>query len=300
MNRVAALFLALAALTVSTATQAADKALLIELPNQVFPSGVSSDLTVVGGLGEGGGFHWMPTSGVVFIGGRQALSTSRDGNTIVGEALDARGLQQAAIWLRGTEWQLLGSIPPNAQPCDADLSIAIQVSGDGKVVVGLGWDACSVARAFRWEESTGMVNLGSTVAGRGSRADAVSGDGKVVVGFQDLTSGFRQGARWVDGQQTLFTGPLGFVGQAWDTNGDGSIVVGQVCRPGDPGIKAGGCGPSKTACSVCLSRGSGPRSRAASSGAPWRPATTAVSLAEAIPSAWRARPSSGWTSSPST
>ena len=166
MNRAAGLFLTLAVLTASTPTQAADKALLIELPNQVFPSGVSSDFTVVGGLGEGGGFHWMPTSGVVFIGGRQALSTSRDGNTIVGEAVDARGVQQAAIWLRGTEWRLLGSIVPNARPCDALLSIAIQVSGDGKVVVGLAWDTCSVARAFRWEESTGMVNLGSTVAGR--------------------------------------------------------------------------------------------------------------------------------------
>ncbi|HJS59301.1 MAG TPA: hypothetical protein VKA01_14460 [Vicinamibacteria bacterium] len=234
MNRAAGLLLALATLTASTATQAANAALLIELPDRVLPSGVSSDLTVVGGLGEGGGFHWMPTSGVVFIGGRQALSTSRDGDTIVGEALDASRLQQAAIWQRGTEWRLLGSIVPNARPCDADLSVAIQVSGNGKVVVGLGWDTCSTARAFRWEESTGMVNLGSTVAGRGSRADAVSGDGTVVVGFQDLTSGFRQGARWVGGQQTLFTGPLGIVGQAFDTNGDGSLVVGQVCRPGDP------------------------------------------------------------------
>ena len=40
-------------------------------------------------------------------------------------------------------------------------------------------------------------------------------------------------------QQTLFTGPLGIVGQAFDTNGDGSIVVGQVCRPGDPRDQSG-------------------------------------------------------------
>ena len=207
--------------------------MLIELPYQVFPSGVSSDLTVVGGLGEGGGFYWMPTSGVVYIGGRQALATSRNGNTIVGEALDASKLKQAAIWLGGTEWRLLGSIVPNPRPCDDLLSIAIQTSADGRVLVGLAWDGCGIARAFRWEESTGMVNLGSTVEGRSSRADAISGDGKVVVGFQELTSGFWQGARWVDGQQTLFTGPLGFVGQAFDTNHDGSLAVGQVCRPGD-------------------------------------------------------------------
>ena len=125
-----------------------------------------------------------------------------------GRSPDARGSQQAAIWLRGTEWRLLGrGSSPMPGPCDADLSIAIQVSGDGKVVVGLGWDTRSVARAFRWEESTGMVNLGSTVADRSSRADAVSGDGKVVVGFQEHTSGFWQGARWVDGQHDAVHGP---------------------------------------------------------------------------------------------
>jgi probable HAF family extracellular repeat protein len=156
----------------------------------------------------------------------------------VGEVFDAR-VQQAAIWQGGTDWRALGSIVPNARPCDLDLSTAIQTRADGKVVVGLGWDGCNVARAFRWEESTGMVNLGSTVAGRSSRADGVSGDGKVVVGFQEHTTGFWQGARWVGTQQTLFTGPLGIVGQAFDTNGDGSIVVGQVCRPGDPQDQSG-------------------------------------------------------------
>jgi len=232
MKRELALVATIAASMAARATSAADKALLIELPDQVFPSAVSSDMTVVGGLGQGGGFYWLPTSGLVLIGGRQALATSRDGDRIVGEALDAGGRQQAALWLRGTEWRLLGSIAPNAQPCDALLSLAIDASGDGKAVVGLAWDGCSIARAFRWEESTGMVNLGSTVADRSSRADGISGDGKVVVGFQELSFGFWQGARWVNGQQTLFTGPEGLVGQAFATNHDGSLVVGQVCRPG--------------------------------------------------------------------
>jgi probable HAF family extracellular repeat protein len=232
MKRATAVFVAVAAWMAATSTSAADKAVLIELPDGVFPSGVSSDATVVGGFAAGGGFYWLPTTGLVFIGGRQALATSRDGDTIVGEALDAGGRQQAAIWLRGTEWRLLGSIVPNAQPCDALLSLAIDASADGKAVVGLAWDGCSIARAFRWEESTGMVNLGSTVAGRSSRADGISGDGKVVVGFQEHTTGFWQGARWVNGQQTLFTGPEGIVGQAFATNRDGSLAVGQVCRPG--------------------------------------------------------------------
>ena len=44
--------------------------------------------------------------------------------------------------------------------CDAFLSIANDTSGDGKVVVGDARNGCSLLHAFRWEESTGMVDLG--------------------------------------------------------------------------------------------------------------------------------------------
>ncbi len=47
------------------------------------------------------------------------------------------------------------------------------------------WNGCTLTHAFRWEESTGMVDLGSSVAGRASLATGVSGDGKVVVGYQE-------------------------------------------------------------------------------------------------------------------
>ena len=53
------------------------------------------------------------------------------------------------------------------------LSSTYGAGADGRVVVGLGWDGCSVARAFRWEESTGMVNLGSLTGGS-TRANGVS------------------------------------------------------------------------------------------------------------------------------
>jgi probable HAF family extracellular repeat protein len=89
---------------------------------------------------------------------------SRDGRTIVGDAFDANGKETAAIWLGGGEWRLLGSFHPNALPCDFLLSASFGASDDGRIIVGLGWDGCRFARAFRWEESTGMVDLGSTVA----------------------------------------------------------------------------------------------------------------------------------------
>ena len=213
--------------------RAADKPLLIELEERsgALPGAVSaSGAVVVGAMSSAGGFYWMPTTGVVFIGGLAASSVSRDGSTIVGVAADARGIQ-AAIWQRAAEWRLLGSFTPGAASCDASLSSAADVSRDGKVVVGLAWDGCSISHAFRWDDAGGMVDLGSTVAGRASRADGVSADGRVVVGHQVHATGFTQGAQWVDGRQELFTGPGGLVGTAKAASSDGSIVVGRVCNP---------------------------------------------------------------------
>ncbi|HMF92721.1 MAG TPA: hypothetical protein VKE96_00425 [Vicinamibacterales bacterium] len=218
-------------LSLTMTVRANSNALLIELPNGVLPTAVSANGTIVGALETGGGFYWMPTTGDIFVGGKAAVALSRDGRTIVGTGLDPRSIEQAGIWQRAAEWRLLGSIASNAAPCDTLLSSSYGTSATGNVIVGLAWNGCTVARAFRWEASTGMVDLGSTVAGRSSRANGVSGDGKVVVGFQDHATGFRQGARWTDGRQELFTGPSGLVGQANEANMDGSIVVGQVCRP---------------------------------------------------------------------
>ena len=159
------------------------------------------------------------------------------------EGRSTRARIQAAIWLRAAEWKLLGSFRPGAAPCDASLSGAQGTSGDGRVVVGHAYDGCNFTHAFRWEESTGMVDLGSSVAGHPSLATGVSGDGKVVVGYQEDATGYRRGARWIDGRQELFPGSEGFVGSANATNRDGTIIVGRICapaalRPGDPNFQS--------------------------------------------------------------
>ena len=234
MKRVAWIAAAIA-IGLGTSPGADDKAIFIQLATRALASDVSSSGVVIGTYRSGGAFHWMPTSGDVFMGGVAASAVSRDGRTIAGDALDASGNEQAAIWQRGTEWRLLGSVVPNPQPCDKLISTVIGGNSDGTVQVGLAWNGCNFARAFRWEEKTGMVDLGSTVPNQSSRADAVSGDGKVVVGFQEDRTGFWQAARWIDGKQTLFTGENGVViGQAFATNHDGSIIVGQVCKPANP------------------------------------------------------------------
>jgi probable HAF family extracellular repeat protein len=174
----------------------------------------------------------MPTSGVTPIGGRAAVAISRDGKTIVGNALDGRGVENAAIWQGGTSWRLLGSLAPAAQPCDLLLSSTHGASDDARVIVGLAWDGCAIARAYRWEEATGMVDLGS-LSGESTRANSVSGDGRVVVGWEEAPSGFRQGAKWVDGKEELIQGPSGMVGEAFGANADGSLVTGMTCDPTD-------------------------------------------------------------------
>jgi probable HAF family extracellular repeat protein len=209
--------------------------ILIELEprSEALPTGLSASGAVVsGGFNEGkGAFYWMPTTGVIFAGGVQASGVSRDGHTIVGWAKDSRGIQQAAIWTRGTEWRLLGSFAASAGPCDTSLSQATGVNRDGQTVVGFAWSGCTSAHAFRWQESTGMVDLGSTVQGRSSRGLGISADGTVVVGDQTTAEGFNQGARWTGGRQELMTGPEGPAGSALAANPDGSIVVGRVCIP---------------------------------------------------------------------
>lgn len=225
---------ALLMLALTLPVRSADQTMLIELPSGALASDVGANGSiVVGSYVEPSGFYWMPTTGDIFVGGSGATAVSRNGRVIVGKATDANGREQAAIWQRAAEWRLLGSIVPNAQACDAFLSSSYDTSDDGKVIVGLAWNGCTIARAFRWEETTGMVDLGSTVAGRSSRANGVSGDGRVVIGWQDAATGIRQGARWVDGRQELFVGPTGPVGEAHAANTDGTIVVGQTCRFGE-------------------------------------------------------------------
>jgi probable HAF family extracellular repeat protein len=179
---------------------------------------------------------------VVFIGGSVARKVSRDGRTIVGDARDARRIEQAGIWLRGTEWRLLGGLTPSTVPCQGQLSSGVDVSADGRVVVGYATsgppaDPCAQSRAFRWDESTGMTDLGSLVPGQGSAARGVSGDGNVVVGLQESPGPglARVGARWVNGREELMPGPAGVVGGlvgiAHAANHDGSVIVGEICLP---------------------------------------------------------------------
>jgi probable HAF family extracellular repeat protein len=206
------------------------KPLVIPLPPQALAADVGAGgFVVLGNFYSGGALTWMPTSGVTRIGGTGAAAVSLDGKTLVGRALDSASRENAAISQEGEPWRVLGSFTPDAQPCDLLLSAAYGASDDGKVVVGLGWNGCKYAHAFRWEDSTGMVDLG-TLNGESTRANNVSGDGKVVVGWQQDVTGPRLGAKWVNGAQEMIQGPHGPVGEAFAANRDGSLIVGSLCQ----------------------------------------------------------------------
>ncbi|MCR9183154.1 MAG: T9SS type A sorting domain-containing protein [Flavobacteriaceae bacterium] len=120
-------------------------------------------------------------------------------------------------------WTYLGGI---GGPIDGSISSAWSISGDGTTAVGLGWIGGN-AHGIKWTETDGMVDLGSTVANRSSRANDANNDGSVIVGWQDSTTGFRQAAIWVDGVQSLITNQGGSpVGEAGAVSGDGNWVIG--------------------------------------------------------------------------
>lgn len=207
------------------------KPVLIELPTDVLPADLGANgFVVIGNFYSGGGLYWMPTHNAVPIGGISAVTVSRDGKSIAGNILES-GHEVAAIWSgTGRQWKTIGNLVPNAAPCDLYLSSVFGGNDDGKVLVGLGWNGCKIAHAFRWEESTGMVDLGAANV-ESSRANEVSGDGRVVVGWVEHSTGYRMGAKWVDRAQEIIRGPYGMVGEAFAANRDGSLIVGTGCDP---------------------------------------------------------------------
>ena len=232
--RRARLIVAIVAFLAATAdwrAAADDRILFLTLPVNALATTVGANAFIVAGTYQGvGAFLWMPTSADTRIGGTNAAVISRDGRTLIGSALDANRVEHAAVWTPSNEWQLLGSVRAGAQPCDRLLSNAFGGTDDGKVVVGLAWDGCAYARAFRWEASTGMVDLGSANGGS-TRANGISNDGKVVVGWRTHPTGFRQAAKWVAGREELIEGPTDLLGEANAVNSNGTIIVGGGCDP---------------------------------------------------------------------
>ena len=138
---------------------------------------------------------------------------------------------QAGVWTMESGWTALPS--PHAAWCGEDIGGAWDVSADGKVVVGVTWNGCSV-EAFRASE-TGMTRLpvlgermGGELAPPDNRATVVSDDGSTVAGFAMTAIVDRAPAVWrADGTGELLARVADdSPGEVLSINADGSVLAG--------------------------------------------------------------------------
>lgn len=184
-----------------------------DVANQYFRWTSSSGMTLFGGVGGNDGY------------GGQA-SISNDGMRVGGTSVNpGTGFGEAAVYDMGTGvWTHLGGI---GMTVDNSTSSGWGLSGDGQTLVGLGWTGSFQAHAIRWSQGTGLVDMGSTVPGQSSRANAVNDNGTVIGGWQDTEFDGRQGAVWMNGvQQLIFDGDGFGVSEVLAVSGGGQWVTG--------------------------------------------------------------------------
>jgi len=175
---------------------------------------ISDGLTLIGGVAPNqyGGTTAVNNAGTKIAG------TRINPDTALGELSSYDVATQ--IW---TSHGSLGSSSGNSS------SSSWGISSDGQTIVGLGWIDPGSAHAIKWTNLNGVEDLGSSVSGSSSRANAVNHDGSIIAGWQDSSTGFRQGAFWIDDNQTLI----------FHNNGEPASEVGVIS---DDGIWMGGGG----------------------------------------------------------
>jgi len=199
---------------------------------------VSADGATVVGTTDGAVFRWSEVTGVEILSPSDWLHThtagvSDDGTQIASTVYHASsGLYEPSRWTEGLGWEPLGGLPGQTPPEDAWGS-GYDISGDGSLVVGLGWHTNYRAEAFQWTQGVGMVGLGKP-PNNSSRASAVSRDGHVVGGFYEHESGgYRRPARWTDGGPVdLILGPDD-PGEVSGVSSDGTYLTGEWAPPGE-------------------------------------------------------------------
>lgn len=199
---------------------------------------VTPDGATVVGTTDGAVFRWTEAAGVQILSPHDWLHThtagvSDDGTRIASTVFHtSSGLFEPSRWTEGLGWEPLGGLPGQTPPDDAWGS-GYDISGDGSLVVGLGWHTDYRAEAFQWTQAAGMVGLGKPPSSS-SRASAVSRDGHVVGGFYEHeTAGYRRPARWTDGGPVDLILGLEIPGEVAGVSSDGSFLTGEWVPPGD-------------------------------------------------------------------
>lgn len=225
-----------ATLAITSSALAGDQggSLVLLGQNGLYPSAASADGRTVAGYNVNEFWYWTSEQGLTTIGGISpsaggagSAGVSDDGTRIGYTVINPQtGKTEGAFYEVATG--LTTRIGNFGFSCDVSATSCWGMSGDGNAMVGLGWHNLCAARAYRYSSKGGLVDLGSTVPGASSRANACDADGDVVAGWQDSQSGFRQGAVWRNGVQKLMTTSTGVaVGEAGAVSADGNWVIGQ-------------------------------------------------------------------------
>ena len=190
-------------------------------------SGSSADGSVIGAYIQGDSYYmWTPATGVTSIGGAWqggVASVSADGSRISGSAFGSDGMSYAGYYTVGTgQWTTLGGIGGNS---DTSASSGWNISGDGKMVVGLGWVNGGTAHAIASTPAGAMHDLGSL--GGSSRANGVSYDGSIIAGWVEQPDGQWTGAYWKNGTLHIMVDDQGnALQEAGAVSADGKWIVG--------------------------------------------------------------------------
>lgn len=197
----------------------------------VSDNGIVSMHTSAGGI-----YKWNAAGGLVQIGsisngypaaGRTIVSN--DGTKISSSMTNtATGFNEISTYdVAAATWVNRGGLVPTGW--DGSVSSTWGMTTNGNTIVGLGFLTAANAHAVKWDEVNGMVDLGSIVSGRSSRANAVNAAGTVIVGWQDESNGTRSGAKWQDGVESFITDNNGNnVGEAGGISADGNTIIGSA------------------------------------------------------------------------
>jgi len=199
----------------------------ISLSAPAFARDVSADGAVIVGHNDNA-MMWTasgPTSLGTVSGFPSHLGVARgvsaDGSVIAGYVFSA-ATSQAFHWTGGVMTGLT-DLPGGTTLCEG-----YDISADGNIIVGVGWNASDKPEACYWVGTAGPTGLGCLSGGTSSFANGTNTDGSVIVGYSNSSSG-TQAFRWTSsgGMEGLGQLPGGsFWTKAQATNADGGVVVG--------------------------------------------------------------------------
>ncbi len=175
------------------APRGAGQAEILEILGYGPPRGISADgRTIV----LSGTNVWKTGALLDLAGATNVYACNADGTAFVGY-LGLTLPKVAGRWIGAGPWAGLGGLPVGIG-CNQDLSIGLDISDAGDVVVGSAWQSCGVKRAALWTAASGtMIALPSLAPGpKASIANCVSLDGSTIGGSSQDANFASRAIRW--------------------------------------------------------------------------------------------------------